>query len=114
MADIRQKRLADLLVNYSTEVQKGEWVGILGDVNALPILRQVYEAVLKAGGYPTLLLSDEYMTRSFLREADDAQIEWIDPSQKLYYENADVYIRVGAPSNTRAQSNISGKRVQQV
>lgn len=114
MADIRQQRLADLLVNYSTEVQKGEWVGILGDVNALPVLRQVYEAVVKAGGYPSLMLSDEYMTRTFLREANDEQIEWISPSSRLYYEEADVYIRVGAPGNTRAQSNISGSRLQQV
>ncbi len=114
MADIRQQRLAELLVNYSTEVQKGEWVGILGDVNALPVLRQVYEAVVKAGGYPSLMLSDEYMTRTFLREANDEQIAWVDPSNKLYLENADVYIRVGAPRNTRAQSNISGSRVQQV
>ncbi|GAB5490233.1 MAG: aminopeptidase [Phototrophicaceae bacterium] len=114
MADIRQQRLADLLVNYSTEVQKGEWVGILGDVNALPVLRQVYEAVVKAGGYPSLMLSDEYMTRTFLRDADDEQIAWVDPSNKLYYDNADVYIRVGAPRNTRAQSNIAGERVQRV
>lgn len=114
MADIRQQRLADLLVNYSTEVQKGEWVGILGDVNALPVLRQVYEAVIKAGGYPSLMLSDEYMTRTFLREANDEQIAWVDPSNKLYLENADAYIRIGAPGNTRALSNISGSRVQQV
>ena len=67
MADPRQKRLANLLVTYSTEVQAGEWVGILGDVNALPILRNVYDAVLEAGGHPALMLSDEYMTRSFYK-----------------------------------------------
>lgn len=114
MGDIRQKKLAELLVNYSTEVQKGEWVGILGDVTALPILRQVYHAVVEAGGNPTLMLSDETMSRDFVRNASDEQIQWIDPSAKLYYENADVYIRVGAPQNTRASSNISGKRMQQV
>ncbi|MEL6403984.1 MAG: aminopeptidase [Chloroflexota bacterium] len=114
MVDIRQTRLAELLVNYSTEVQAGEWVGILGDVNALPVLRHVYKAVIEAGGYPMLMLSDEYMTRAFLREANDDQVNWVNPAHKMYFEKADVYIRVGAPSNTRAQSNISGKRVQQV
>lgn len=114
MSDMRQKRLAELLVNYSTDVQVGEWVGILGDVNALPILRDVYSAVLARGGYPTLMLSDEYMTRTFLRDANDEQVNWLDPSSKLYYENADVYIRVGAPRNTRAGSSITGKRLQKV
>ncbi len=114
MGDIRQQRLADLLVSYSTEVQAGEWVGILGDVNALPVLRPIYEAVIRAGGYPTLMLSDEVMTRTFLREANSDQIDWIDPVSRLYHEQADVYIRVGAPRNTRAMSNIAGKRMQQV
>jgi len=114
MADIRMTRLADLLVNYSTSVQPGEWVGILGDVVALPALREVYRVVLEAGGHPTLMFSDEYMTRTFLRSASDDQVKWIDPAQKLYYQKADAYIRVGATNNTRAQTNIPGKRIQQV
>lgn len=114
MTDIRLRRLADLLVNYSTSVQPGEWVGILGDVTALPALREVYRAVVQAGGNPTLLMSDEQMTRTFLREANDDQIAWLDPSQTLYYEQADVYIRVGSSSNTRAMTSIPGKRMQQV
>lgn len=114
MADIRQKRFAELLVNYSTEVQAGEWVGILGDVNSMPVLREVYRAVVEAGGYPTLLISDAHMSRSFLDSASDEQVNWIDPALRLYYEKADVYIRVGSPENTRSMSNVSGKRLQQI
>lgn len=114
MSDLRLQRLADVLVNYSTRVQPGDWVGILGDVAALPGLREVYYAVLKAGGNPTLLISDETMSRAFYRDASDAQIEWLDPSQTLYYEQADVYIRLGGGMNTRAMTSIPGKRVQQV
>jgi aminopeptidase len=95
-------------------VQSGEWVGILGDVVSLPALRAIYESVLKAGGNPSLMLGDEYMTRTFLREANDDQIAWLDPSQTMYYEKADVYIRIGGGSNTRAMSNIDPKRVQKV
>jgi aminopeptidase len=113
MADIRLKRLADVLVNYSTEVQPGEWVGILGDVTALEGLREVYAAVLKAGGYPSLMIGDEATQRMLLREANDAQLEWMDPSLTLYLKQADVYIRVGATNNTRAMTNISAKRAQQ-
>jgi aminopeptidase len=114
MTDIRLQRLADVLVNYSTAVKPGDWVGILGDVAVLPALREVYTAVLRAGGNPTLMLSDEAMTRTFLREASDDQIAWLDPSQTLYYDQADVYIRFGGGSNTRAMTSIPGKRMQQV
>src|SRR5688572_4107541 len=113
MTDIRLERLADVLVNYSTEVQPGDWVGILGDVAALPALRVVYRKVLEAGGNPTLLMSDEYMQRTLLREGSDDQINWLDPMQSLYYDKADVYIRVGATTNTRAMTTIDAKRNQQ-
>lgn len=114
MSDVRQQKLADLLVNYSTEVKPGQWVGILGDVEALPLLRQVYVKVLEAGGQPSVMLSDAYMQRTFLRIANDDQVSWLDPSQTLYYEKADVYIRVGAPTNTRAMTGIPGSRMQYV
>ncbi len=114
MTDIRLERLANVLVDYCCAVKPGMWVGILGDVVTLPALRAVYREVLRYGGYPTLFISDEWMTRTFLREANDEQIAWLDPSQTLYYEKADIYIRIGSSNNTRAMTNISPQRVQQV
>ncbi len=114
MTDVRLQKLADVLVNYSTKVKPGDWVGILGDVVALPALREVYQAVMRAGGNPTLMLSDETMLRTFLREANDDQMAWLDPVQTLYYEKADVYIRVGSSQNTRAMTGIDAKRTQQL
>lgn len=114
MTDLRLQRLADVLVNYSTRVKPGDWVGILGDVVTLPALREVYAAVLKAGGNPTLFISDERMAREFLREANDDQINWLDPTMSLYTEQADVYIRVGSSTNTRAMTNIPAARAQKV
>ncbi len=58
MHDPRIDNLADILVNYSTKVQPGEWVGVLGDVAALPLVRAVYAGVIKAGGNPSLMLTD--------------------------------------------------------
>ena len=53
------------------------------------------------------------MQRYFLSNANDEQMAWIDPGLKLYTEQADVYIRVGAPENTRAMSNISAQRMRE-
>ena len=114
MSDLRRQKLARLLVNYSTRVQPGDWVGILGDFNGLPILRDVYEAVIDAGGHPTLIIEDEQMQRHFLRQANDEQMTWIDPSLKLYTEKADVFIRVRAPENTRAMTGIDAQRMQKL
>lgn len=114
MHDPRIDNLANILVNYSTSVQPGEWVGVLGDIAALPLVRAVHAAVVKAGGNPTLIMSDEMMTRDFARLASDEQMQWLDPLQTLYTENADVYIRCGALSNTRAMTNIDPKRLQKI
>lgn len=112
MSDIRRRRLARLLVDYSTAVQPGDWVGILGNFGSLPILRDIYEAVIDAGGQPSLLVEDERMQRYFLRHASDEQMTWIDPSLRLYVEQADVYIRALAQENTRAMTNIDAQRSQ--
>jgi aminopeptidase len=110
----RVEKFADLLVNYSTSVRKGEWVGILGDVDALPALRAVYARVLEAGGHPSLMLMDETTDRIFARHASEEQITWLDPMQSLYYDKADVYIRVRGSANTRAMTSIPGVRTQQI
>lgn len=114
MADVRLQRLANVLVDYACAVKPGMWVGILGDVVTLPALREVYKEVLRYGGNPTLIISDEYMSRHFLKEANDEQIAWLDPSMNLYYEQADIYIRIGSSNNTRAMTGIDAKRTQQV
>ena len=98
------------IIRLST--QPGDWVGILGEFGSLPILRDVYEAVIDAGGHPSLLIGDERMQRYFLRHASDEQMNWIDPGLQRYTEEGDVYIRVGAPENTRSMSNISASRMQ--
>ncbi len=114
MRDPRIDNLANILVNYSTNVQPGEWVGVLGDVVALPLVRAVYEQVIKAGGNPALMLTDDTLTREFARLANDDQIAWLDPAQTLYYDNADVYIRCTAFPNTRAMTNVDPKRLQKI
>ncbi|NOG50978.1 MAG: aminopeptidase [Chloroflexi bacterium] len=114
MSDNRLTRLASLLVNYSTAVKPGDWVGILGDVSVLPALREVYAAVVKAGGNPSLLIDDAAMQRIMLREGSKAQFDWLDPALTKYFDEADVYIRIGGSPNTRAMSTIPGKRVQEL
>ena len=56
VADPRVERLADVLVNYSTAIQAGDWVLIRGHVLALPLVEQVVRQVVRAGGNPTIEL----------------------------------------------------------
>ena len=47
------KRLAEVLVGYSTEVRQGDTVRIESyDTSALPVMRETFGAALRAGGHP--------------------------------------------------------------
>jgi aminopeptidase len=78
----------------------------------LPAMRALYAEVLKAGGHPALMLSDDFMARAYLGEANDNQLAWISPSQKLVYDEVDILINVLGEQNTRAMTGIDPKRLQ--
>jgi len=106
MYDPRVEKLADILVNYCTGVQPGDWVMVQGGVLALPLLDEVVKHVVRAGGYPSIQLDADELQETELRESSPAQLEWIDPAGKLMIEQADVRIAIRAASNTRGLTGI--------
>ena len=102
MVDPRTKNLADILVNYSIKVKPGDWVIINGSVLALPLVNEVYEQVIKAGGNPNVLLGDDQFQETKFLYAKEEQLNWVSPISRLVNEEADALIHILAPSNTRA------------
>ena len=115
MADPRLHKLAEILVHYSAAVQPGDWVRILGDVAALPLVTEVARLVTRAGGNPTVQLTAEDLDEAFLSEASPAQLEWIAPTDPIVNDQMDVSIRIAAATNTRALTGIdpAKQRAQQ-
>ncbi len=110
MRDPRAESLAKILVGYSTKVAEGEVVSIDGEVGAEPLLRAVYEEVLKAGAHPILNVSLDGLAAAYYKHASDAQLEWISPVTEWTAENADVRIAIGASANTRELSAVPPER----
>lgn len=110
MRDQRAENLAKILVGYSTQVTKGEVVSIDGEVGAGPLLRAVYEEVLKAGAHPVLNVSLDGLTAVYYKHASDEQLEWIPPTTQWMAEHADVRIGIGASANTRELSGVPPER----
>jgi len=115
MADQRMRKLAEILVDYSTAVKKGDWVRIIGDVGALPLVTEVTRLVVRAGGNPSIQLSADDLDEAVLSEATTEQLEWIAPIDVILNDQIDVSIRIAATSNTRALSGIdpAKQRIQQ-
>ncbi|HLC04013.1 MAG TPA: aminopeptidase [Anaerolineales bacterium] len=118
MADSRVETLARVLVEHSVRVQPGDRILIEGEAEASPLIRAVFEGILKAGGHPHLLLSLEGVEAthsgfdtSFIRLAGDEQIDFTPTFLKLAYETFEGRIRIHSSSNTMALTNAKSERL---
>ena len=104
MSDARRKKLADILVNYSVEVKKGDWVVIMGDMVSEPLVNDVVEKTLLAGGNPEVIFNSEEISEIVLRTASDEQLKWVSPFMIKGVSEADIFISIQGARNTRYQS----------
>lgn len=110
MSDPRLKKLADILVNYSVKVKPGEWVHINSSVVAIPLLKEVYQKALEAGGNVTTNLYTDDLNEQFLNQANNEQLEWISPISRVVSEQVKVSIHLNGAENTRALSGVDPKK----
>lgn len=101
MSDIWAK-YARVLVDYSTDVQKGDLVIIRASSPAAEsLVKAVYKRVLERGANPILRTSICDMSDIFIKCASDEQLDFVDPIAKMEYEKVDKYISIGAPLNLK-------------
>jgi aminopeptidase len=111
MPDPRVSKLANVLVNYSVEVQKGEQVVIRTSPIADELTLAVYEEVIRAGGHPFVFNQVPGTDEIFLKFASDEQLEYVSPVSKLIMDTFDVSIQIWTDYNTRTLSGISPERL---
>ena len=66
MRDQRADALAQILVRYSTRVEKGDVCFLQSTTTAEPLVQAVYEEILRAGGQPVMQLTTEGAMPAFL------------------------------------------------
>jgi aminopeptidase len=110
VGDPRVERLAEVLVDYSTDVVPGQLVLLETTPLAAPLLRALFRRVLDAGGHPQVRIGLEGAAESLLEEGSDEQLEWVNPVRREEFERADARIQVEATSNTRHLSGVEPAR----
>ncbi|MBL4591618.1 MAG: aminopeptidase [Phycisphaerales bacterium] len=111
MNDPRLAKLADVLVNYSTKVKKGDLVAINSDPVAMPLIEAVYKAVLLAGGHPFWQPRGDSLADLFFEHATDDQLKFLNPISMHTVETVDVRIGFWADVNTKSLSRIDPKKI---
>ena len=110
MKDSRAERLADILVDYSTEVRANDLVLIAGSYIAEPLILAIYERCLRRGAHPMIRASIPAAEPLLYRHAKDHQLEFIWDTEKWLYENVDVSFSIISDSNTRKLSKTDPAR----
>lgn len=112
MTDPRWAQLADVLVNYSTKVKKGEKVFItMMEPESLPLMEQVYSKVVQAGAYPQVEYVSAILERELMRHGSMDQLNWVPGIQAYGMEWADVYIGLRGFRNPYEFAGISAERI---
>lgn len=112
MANQSLKKLAQLLVNYSTRVKEGDFVLVQCNEVAEPWMAAVVEEAIKAGAHVETMLDSEDSDVVKLRHSSDEQLLQESYIQKIALEKADVWLTAWGTKNTRANTNIDANRIQ--
>ena len=106
MPDPRIEAIARILVDYSVDVQPGEFVPIEGTPEGAPLLLAVYERVLQRGGHPWLRLGLDEAAEILYKVASDEQLDYVPNVARQLIEDADASIAVWTETNTKALTNV--------
>ena len=114
MYDPRFNKMAQVLVNYSLEVQPGQNVYVWSMTLAQPLMLEVYRAVLKVGGNAFLRADLPGATEIFYQAAQGAQLDFVSPVDKISVEPDQFqhYVRIGAEYNSRQLSHADPAKMQ--
>lgn len=105
------EKYAKVLVEYSTNVQKGDLTVIKTDnAQSAPLINEIYKAVLKRGGNPIVRCGIDGITETFFKNATDEQLEFVDEMSKMEYETVKNFISISAPSNVKQLARISPEK----
>lgn len=111
--DPRLKKLASLLVNYSTAVKPGETVYVEAEAVCIPWMTAVVEEAVKAGGIVDTRISSPLLAEAKLKHATPEQLAKGSDIAKLIAETADVRLSAWGTNNTRIFSAIPGEKMKQ-
>jgi aminopeptidase len=107
MKDPRITQFAEILVDYSTQVKKGDVVLInAAGLEAAPLVKELYALCLKRGAkYVEYTFSIPEIDRKFYNQANKQQLEHF-PQHKLdFYKTLTVYIGISAGDNSMVMAN---------
>jgi aminopeptidase len=111
MSDPRYQKLATLLVDYSTQLKKGDRVLI--DATDIPdeFTIQLIRAARSAGAIPIAEVRHTRITRELLRDTDEKHAGLVRDVELFRMKKMDAYIAIRGSANANENADVPGDRM---
>jgi aminopeptidase len=106
MRDIRDRKLAKLLVEYSVKLKPGENCLINAVDVPIELVEELIDAVYAAGGYPQVNFTSERIDSAMMRGASKKSVEAWAECDLYRMKKMDAFIGVRGPRNSRETAGI--------
>ena len=111
MTDPRIEKIADILLNYSTKVKKGDYVQIISDTEAEPLIKVLYKKIMEKEAFPVLKINFPWTNYQYYKHSSDFHLENFPEIQYEEIKKTDVFMRIEAGKNVKSLSNIDPNKI---
>lgn len=111
MKDPRITKLAQNLVQYSTNLQQGEKVLIEAIGLEIPLVQALVREVYAAGGIPFVTIKDNQATRELLLNVSVEQLQGMASYELARMKDMDAYIGVRSGQNVTELSDVPAEKM---
>jgi aminopeptidase len=105
-------KYANVLINYSLEIQPGETILIVTKPEADELSLAVYREALLAGGFPLLWGQLPGETEIFFRYANENQLRYQSQALKFIFEHFNAFLQIDVIANTKELNNVNPERLR--
>ena len=110
MRDPRLDKLAAVIVDYSTNVQPGQYVLLKGEPIGMPLFEALYERIIKKGAYVRFDCQPDSFRQTLLTHGNEDQLAHLPDLLMQEVEMMDVSIGLWAETNTKSLTGIDPSR----
>ena len=110
--DPRDKKLADLLINYSCDIKPDE--NILIDYEGAackPLIKELIRSTYKAGGRPFIAIIDSEINRELLLECSEEQVKFKNDYLLHQMKGMDAFIAVRGGDNASEMADVPSEKL---
>ena len=111
MVDPRIAKLADILVNYSIKIKKGDIIQVSAGIEAKPLVLEVAKLMVKKGAYPLVHTEMPGLGYTILKYASNDLLKKYPKIAEFEAKTVAGSIGIGSDYNTRELTNIDPKKM---